>query len=61
VQAELHTADACCTALAQGQACNLAQSCTAATGTNRQTVISGCMGVLTQARMLADPPPACLP
>lgn len=53
-------ADACCSALASGQACNLATTCSSASGAQQTSIISACQSVLTQARQLADPPPACL-
>lgn len=53
-------ADACCTAIASGQPCNLATTCSSSTGTQQQQAIQGCEAVLTAAHSLADPPPACL-
>ena len=53
-------ADACCSALASGQACNLATTCSSSSDAQQQQAIQACQSVLTATRALADPPAACL-
>ena len=55
-------ADACCTALANGQgaSCTLAADCNSASGAQQQQAITICQSILTAGQNVPSAPPACL-